>query len=79
MIKHYVPTLDEIKRLYAHANVRDKALLLVLAQSGFSEADVTELRKSMQFPSMFSAYCTDNFSFLSTNGAEDLITRLPMD
>jgi len=42
--KRYTPTLEEIKRLYTHANIRDKCLLLVLAQSGFSEIDVTELR-----------------------------------
>ncbi len=44
VIKRYTPTLEEIKRLYTHANVRDKCLLLVLAQSGFSEIDVSELR-----------------------------------
>lgn len=27
VIKHYTPTLEEIKRLYTHADVRDKALL----------------------------------------------------
>jgi hypothetical protein len=37
-------TKDDVKTLYAHADLRDKALLLVLAQSGFSEIDVTELR-----------------------------------
>ena len=40
VIRRYTPTQDEIKRLYAHADVRDKALLLMLAQSGFSEIDV---------------------------------------
>lgn len=44
VIKHYTPTLEEIKRLYTHANVRDKSLLLVLAQSGFSEIDVSALK-----------------------------------
>jgi integrase len=44
VIKHYTPTLEEIKRLYTHAHVRDKSLLLVLAQSGFSEIDVSELK-----------------------------------
>lgn len=37
-------TLDDVKAMYAHANLRDKALLLNLAQSGFSEVDVTELK-----------------------------------
>lgn len=36
--------LDDVKRMYGHANLRDKALLLVLAQSGFSEADVAEFK-----------------------------------
>lgn len=35
---------DDIKTLYAHASLRDRALLLVLYQSGFSEIDVSELR-----------------------------------
>ena len=30
--------------MYAHANLRDKCLLLVLSQSGFSEVDVSEFR-----------------------------------
>lgn len=37
-------TLQDIKAMYAHANLRDRTLLLVLAQSGFSEADVSNLR-----------------------------------
>jgi integrase len=44
VIKHYTPTLEEVKRLYSHAKMRDKALLLTLAQSGFSEIDVASLR-----------------------------------
>jgi integrase len=43
VIRHFVPTLEEIKRLYAHGDVRNKALLLILAQSGFSEIDVSSL------------------------------------
>jgi integrase len=39
VIKHYTPTLEEVKRLYVHAGVRDKGLLLTLSQSGFSEVD----------------------------------------
>jgi integrase len=35
---------DDIKAMYTHASLRDKCLLLVLAQSGFSEVDVSELK-----------------------------------
>lgn len=37
-------SLDDIKRMYGHANLRDKCLLLILAQSGFSEIDIAELK-----------------------------------
>lgn len=37
-------TKEDIKALYSHGNLRDRALLLVLAQSGFSEIDVSCLR-----------------------------------
>jgi hypothetical protein len=33
-----------VKDLYAHASLRDKCLLLALAQSGFSEIDINELK-----------------------------------
>lgn len=42
--KMWIPSQDEAKRLYAHANLRDKALFLTLYQSGFSEIDVRNLR-----------------------------------
>jgi hypothetical protein len=35
--------LEDIKRLYGHANLTEKCLLLALSQSGFSEADISEL------------------------------------
>jgi len=35
---------ENIKSLYAHGNLRDRALLLVLTQSGFSEVDVSNLK-----------------------------------
>ena len=35
---------DEVKAMYSHGNLRDRALLLVLAQSGFSEVDVSCFR-----------------------------------
>ncbi len=34
-------TKDDVKAMYSHGNLRDRALLLVLAQSGFSEVDVS--------------------------------------
>lgn len=37
-------TQEDIKRIYGHANLRDKCLLLILAQSGFSEIDISELK-----------------------------------
>lgn len=35
---------DEVKRLYGHANLRNKILLLALAQSGLSEIDCSALK-----------------------------------
>jgi site-specific recombinase XerC len=43
-VKRWTPTNEEIKRMYGHANLRDRALLLALYQSGFSEVDVSALR-----------------------------------
>jgi len=37
-------TKEEIKSMYSHGGTRDRALLLVLAQSGFSEVDVSNFR-----------------------------------
>ena len=37
-------SLDDVKKMYAHASLRDRALLLVLAQSGFSEVDTIALK-----------------------------------
>ncbi len=37
-------TKDDVKSMYSHGNLRDRALLLVLAQSGFSEVDVSSIR-----------------------------------
>lgn len=37
-------TKDDVKAMYSHGNLRDRALLLVLAQSGFSEVDVSCFR-----------------------------------
>jgi integrase len=37
-------TLEDIKRLYAKADLRDKCILLILSQSGFSEVDISLLK-----------------------------------
>jgi integrase len=42
--KEWTPKNQEIRRLYAHANLRDRALLLSLYHSGLSEVDVINLR-----------------------------------
>jgi integrase len=42
--KEWIPSNAEIRRLYAHANLRDRALLLTLYHSGLSEIDVVNLR-----------------------------------
>ena len=43
VIQRWKVTKDEVKALYSHGNLRDRALLLVLTQSGFSEADVSNI------------------------------------
>ena len=35
---------EDIKAMYTHGGTRDRALLLVLAQSGFSEVDVSNFK-----------------------------------
>jgi integrase len=42
--RKFQPTNEDIKKMYAHASLRDRALLLVLYQSGFSEIDVSALK-----------------------------------
>jgi hypothetical protein len=44
VIKRWKITRDDIKRMYVHASLRDKVLLLGLTQSGFSEADISKLK-----------------------------------
>jgi len=44
VIQRWKITKEEVKAMYAHGNLRDRALLLVLAQSGFSEVDVSKLK-----------------------------------
>jgi integrase len=43
VIHRFKLSKDDVKAMYAHASLRDRALLLVLAQSGFSEVDVAAL------------------------------------
>ena len=44
---------DDVGAMYLHANLRDRGLLLTLAQSGLSEVDVSVLRVEM-FPKLYS-------------------------
>jgi integrase len=44
VIQRWKVTKEEVKAMYSHGNLRDRALLLVLAQSGFSEVDVSNLK-----------------------------------
>jgi hypothetical protein len=44
VITRWKVTREEVKAMYAHANLRDRTLLLVLAQSGFSQIDVRNLK-----------------------------------
>jgi integrase len=44
VIQRWKITKEEVKAMYSHGNLRDRALLLVLAQSGFSEVDVSNLK-----------------------------------
>lgn len=44
VIQRFKLSKEDVKALYQHANLRDKSLLLVLAQSGFSEVDVANLK-----------------------------------
>lgn len=44
VIQRWKITREDIKAMYGHGNLRDRALLLVLAQSGFSEIDVSNLK-----------------------------------
>jgi hypothetical protein len=37
-------TKEDVKSMYSHGNLRDRTLILVLAQSGFSEVDVSSFR-----------------------------------
>lgn len=46
-------TKEDVKQLYAHGNLRDRALLLVLGHSGLSEVDVSNLHVE-DFPELYS-------------------------
>lgn len=43
VVKEWIPDNQQVKQIYQHGNTRDRALLLCLYQSGFSEADVSAL------------------------------------
>jgi site-specific recombinase XerD len=43
VIKEWIPNTQEMKQIYQHGEIRDRSLLLVLYQSGFSETDVSSL------------------------------------
>jgi integrase len=44
VVQRWKITKEEVKAMYSHGNLRDRALLLVLAQSGFSEVDVSQMK-----------------------------------
>ncbi len=43
VVKEWIPDNQQMKQIYQHGDARDRALLLVLYQSGFSETDVSSL------------------------------------
>jgi site-specific recombinase XerD len=43
VVKEWIPENQQMKQIYQHGDVRDRALLLCLYQSGFSETDVSSL------------------------------------
>jgi hypothetical protein len=51
---------EDIKAMYTHGNTRDRALLLVLAQSGFSEVDVSSFRVE-DLKELYTAPETEHF------------------
>jgi hypothetical protein len=51
---------EDIKSMYTHGNTRDRALLLVLAQSGFSEVDVSNF-KIEDMKGIYTAPETEHF------------------
>jgi integrase len=53
-------TKDDVKSMYSHGNLRDRALLLVLAQSGFSEVDVSSF-KIENLKGLYTAPETEHF------------------
>ena len=43
VVKEWIPDNQQMKQIYQHGDARDRALLLCLYQSGFSETDVSAL------------------------------------
>lgn len=56
-------TKEDLKRMYGHANLRDKCLLLILAQSGFSETDISEL-KIEQIKGLYAMAINEHYYFV---------------
>jgi integrase len=53
-------TKEDVKSMYSHGNLRDRGLLLVLAQSGFSEVDVSSFRIE-RLKGLYSAPETEHY------------------
>jgi hypothetical protein len=66
-------TKEDLKAMYAHANTRDRALLLVLAQSGFSEVDVSNMRIEDML-TLYTAPETEHY-FIEKNREKTGITQ----
>jgi site-specific recombinase XerD len=43
VVREWIPENSQVKQIYQHGEIRDRSLLLVLYQSGFSETDVSSL------------------------------------
>src|SRR4030067_1201106 len=43
VVREWIPDNQQMKQVYQHGDIRDRSLLLVLYQSGFSETDVSAL------------------------------------
>ena len=43
VVREWIPENQQVKQIYQHGDIRDRSLLLVLYQSGFSETDVSSL------------------------------------
>lgn len=57
----WIPSNVEVRMMYKHSDVRDRALLLVLYQSGFSEIDVSMLN----IENLPEIYTTDTHHYIA--------------